>query len=282
MVRDLFPVNENARIFSLLILVVGVSPILAPTVGGYLSITFGWRSIFLSLSLIAMFTIFLCYKFLPESKDADNSMSLKPKYVLADFKEVFINPQFLIYALAGGIASAGMFAYISGAPFVFIELFNISEKHFGWVFASNATGLIVASQFNRSLLKKYSSEFISSKATLVQVIIAITLFTLTSFQLLNVYTTLLLLIIFMSSQGFFFPNASALAMAPFSKRAGIASALLGCIQMFCSALTSLAVSFLHNGTAIPMTIVIMICALISFVLVLVGQRYHNTAVEVSD
>src|SRR6476659_1524495 len=116
MVRDIFPVNENAKIFSLLILVIGVSPILAPTLGGYVSVNFGWRNIFLFLTVLCAFTIFLCYRYLPESKPADSSMSLKPKAVLGDFWTVMIQPQFLFYALAGGLASAGMFAYISGCP----------------------------------------------------------------------------------------------------------------------------------------------------------------------
>lgn len=277
MVRDLFPVNENARIFSLLILVIGVSPILAPTIGGYMSSEFGWRSIFLFLTVIAAITILLCYKFLPESKPADKTMSLKPKAVLTDFKKVLINKHFIIYALAGGLASAGMFAYISGSPFVFIELYGVREKQFGWLFALNAVGLITASQLNRNMLKKFSSELIISRVSTIQVIIAILLFGLTSMGALNIYSTLALLFIFMSAQGFLFPNTSALSMAPFSKRAGMASALLGCFQMLFSALASLAVSYFHNETAIPMTAVIAFCATCSFLLIFIGQKYNRKA-----
>jgi DHA1 family bicyclomycin/chloramphenicol resistance-like MFS transporter len=275
MVRDIFPVNENARIFSLLMLVIGVSPILAPTLGGYASSHFGWRSIFLFLVLLAVFTLILCYKYLPESKPADKSISLKPINVLKDFKNVLIEPQFIFYALAGGLASAGLFAYIAGASFVFIDLFDVTDTQFGWIFGLNATGLVIASQVNRQLLKNTSSERIIMMVSIVQVLAGLILFFLSIINELNIYNTISLLFIFLSAQGFFFPNTSALAMAPFNKRAGIASALLGSLQMIFSAASSFAVSYFHNNTAIPITAIIAICVISSFILIFIGERYKK-------
>ncbi len=272
MVRDIFPVSENARIFSLLMLVIGVSPILAPTLGGYMSSGLGWRSIFIFLIVLAVFTIYMCYKYLPESKPADKTMSLKPKAVLQDFWFAFSEPRFIYYALAGGIASAAMFAYIAGSTFVFIELFGFTEKQYGWLFALNAIGLISASQLNSKLLKKYPIGMIIKNSSRVQLATALLLAILSVTQLLNVYSTLVLIWIFMSALGFFSPNTSALSMAPFDKKAGIASALLGCFQMLFSALASFAVSFLHDGTALPMTSVMAFCIICSFSLVYIGQR----------
>ncbi|QEK50255.1 multidrug effflux MFS transporter [Pedobacter aquae] len=278
MVRDIFPVSENARIFSLLMLVIGVSPILAPTLGGYMSSGLGWRSIFIFLILLAVFTIYMCYKYLPESKPADKTMSLKPKAVLEDFWFAFSEPRFIYYALAGGIASAAMFAYIAGSTFVFIELFGFTEKQYGWLFALNAIGLISASQLNSKLLKKYPIGMIIKNSSRVQLTTVLLLAILSAAQLLNVYSTLILIWIFMSALGFFSPNTSALSMAPFDKKAGIASALLGCFQMLFSALASFAVSFLHDGTAFPMIGVMAFCIICSFSLVYIGQRqakkYH--------
>lgn len=273
MVRDIFPVSENAKIFSLLILVIGVSPILAPTLGGYISVNFGWRNIFLFLTILCAATIILCYRFLPESKPADKTMSLKPKAVLGDFWAVAKQPQFLFYAMAGGIASAGMFAYISGSPFVFMNLFGVSEAHFGWFFAFNATGLIIASQLNSFWLNTKSSESIIVRVSMVQLVAGILIFILTAFGVIQLIGTLALLFIYLAMQGFLFPNCSALAMAPFEKKAGIASALLGCIQMLFSALASGTVSLLFDGTAVPMTAVIAFCAVSSFVLILSGRRF---------
>lgn len=273
MVRDIFPVSENAKIFSLLMLVSGISPILAPTLGGYMSAGFGWRSIFFFLTALSVLTILVSYKFLFESKPADKEMSLKPKSVLADFATVLKEPQFIFYTLAAAMASAGMFAYISGSTYVFIEMFGVSEKQYGWLFGLNATGLILASQLNGRLLIRTTSQKIIKTVSLVQLLAAFTMFCLAFTGVLNIYSTLMVLFFYMSAQGFLFPNSSALAMAPFSKRAGIASALLGSFQMMFSAVASFAVSFLHNHTAVPMTAVILFCASCSFILIRVGQHH---------
>lgn len=273
MVRDIFPVKENAKIFSMLVLVVAISPIVAPTAGGYMSEAFGWQSIFLTLSIISAVILFLAYKFLPESKPADPTMSLHPQKILADFKYVLQTKQFILYVIAAGFASAGMFAYISGSPFVFIEIFNVNSKHYGWFFALNASGLIIASQVNRVLLSKRTSEDIISVTSIIQLLSAITLFLLTYFNIIGLAGLVFLLFTYLAMQGFLFPNTSALSLAPFHTRTGIASSLMGCVQMFCSATASAAVSLLHNGTAIPMTIVIACCSLISFVFVSMALKH---------
>jgi DHA1 family bicyclomycin/chloramphenicol resistance-like MFS transporter len=273
MVRDIFPVNENAKIFSLLILVIGVSPILAPTLGGLVNVHLGWRYIFVFLVGLSLVTIALCYRFLSESKPADKTMSLKPKAVLANFWFAASQPQFIFYALAGGIAASGMFAYISGSAFVFINLFGVSEVNFGYLFAFNATGLIIASQVNRLWLSKRDSKYIIVRVSLVQLLVGLSIFSLTYFNAIGLIGTIALIYIYLAMQGFLFPNCSAVAMAPFTQKAGIASALLGFIQMFFSALASAAVSVFFNQTALPMTAVIATCAVLSFSLIIIGRRF---------
>ena len=281
MVRDIFPVHQNAHVFSLLILVVAISPIVAPTAGGYMSAAFGWQSIFLTLTIVSALILFLSYKILPESKKADPGMSLHPKNILRDFKFVLQTKQFILYVVASGFASAGMFAYITDSPFVIIEIFKVDAKHFGWFFAFNASGLIVASQLNRVLLSKYSSESIISVASIVQVIAGVILFLLTYFQLIGLPGIIALLFSYLAMQGFLFPNTSALSLAPFHTRTGIASSLMGCFQMFFSAMASAAVSLLHNSTAIPMTTVIAGCAVTGFVFISIALR-HTRAVAKAE
>lgn len=273
MVRDIFPVNENAKIFSMLILVVAISPIVAPTAGGYMSEALGWQSIFATLSIVSAVILFMAYKILPESKAADPGMSMHPKKILTDFRYVLQTKQFILYVCAAGFASAGMFAYISGSPFVFIEIFGVNAKHYGWFFAFNASGLIIASQVNRLLLSKRSSEDIISVTSIIQVLAGITLFLLTYFNLIGLAGIVFFLFTYLAMQGFLFPNASALSLAPFHTRTGIASSLMGCVQMFFSAAASAAVSLLHNNTAIPMTIVIACCSLLSFLFISMALKH---------
>ncbi|MBS1610100.1 MAG: multidrug effflux MFS transporter [Bacteroidetes bacterium] len=273
MVRDIFPLNENAKIFSMLILVVAISPIVAPTAGGYMSGAFGWQSIFLTLAILSVIILFLAYKFLPESKPADPGMSLHPQKILSDFKYVLQTKQFILYVVAAGFSSAGMFAYISGSPFVFIEIFHVDPKHYGWFFAFNASGLIIASQVNRILLAKRTSEDIISVTSIIQVLSGVILFLLAYSGIIGLAGMVFLLFTYLTMQGFLFPNTSALSLAPFHTRTGIASSLMGCVQMFFSAAASAAVSLLHNGTALPMAAVIACCAVLSFTFISMALKH---------
>lgn len=272
MVRDLFPVSENAKVFSLLMLVVGVSPIIAPTLGGYLSSEFTWHYVFVVLSVMSGLILLSVYFFLPESKQPDPNYSLKPKPIINGFLNVSKEPQFYTYALAGSIASAGLYAYISGSPSVFMELFKVSEKQYGWIFAMVAGGLISSSQLNTIMLRKYKSEQIVVVALLCQSFIGISLVAGTILGFLGLYSTIVLCFLFLCCQGFTFPNTSALSLAPFSKNAGSASALLGSIQMGIGAFTSAMVSYLNNGTAVPMAVVMACCAFSAFLILIFGGK----------
>ena len=272
MVRDLFPVEENAKIFSLLMLVVAVSPIIAPTLGGYVTAAFGWQWIFIILAGIAAFTLAAVYFALPESKVPDTSISLLPKPIIKGFAQIAVVPQFYTYALTGSIAAAGLYAYIAGSPHVFMEIYKVSEKQYGWIFATIAGGLIGASQVNTVMLRKFTSEQIIRVALLCQTITGMLLFLGNFYHLLGLLSTIILIMIFLSCQGFTFPNSSALSMAPFNKNAGSASALMGAIQLGIGALTSGLVSVLQNNNALAMTGVMACCALLSFVVLLFGRK----------
>lgn len=272
LVRDIFPVEENAKIFSLLMLVLALSPIVAPTLGGYVSSAFGWQSIFYILAGIAAVTLLLVYFKMPNGRMPDVSLSLLPRPIIAGFLEVSKVPQFYTYAFAGAIASSGLYAYIAGSPFVFMELYHVSQKEYGWIFAIIAMGLISASQVNTLLLRKYSSEQIIRVTLFCQCLAGISLVLGAYFHLLGLYSTIFLIWAFLSTQGFAFPNSSALSLAPFTKNAGTASALMGAIQLGIGALSTALVSIFSNGTAMPMALVMCCCAVSSFTVLLIGRK----------
>lgn len=113
MVRDLFPVEQNAKIFSLLMLVVGVSPLIAPTAGGYVTSTIGWPYVFVILAVIGLILLVAVHYFMPDSRSPDKSVSLLPVPIVKSFIMVSREPQFYTYAFTGAIAAAGMYAYIA-------------------------------------------------------------------------------------------------------------------------------------------------------------------------
>src|SRR4029078_5463346 len=209
MVRDLFPVHENAKIFSLLMLVVAISPIIAPTLGGYVTALFGWQSIFIILAGIAAFTLVAVYFALPKGRLPDASLSLRPGRIVKSFLQISKVPQFYTYAFTGSIAAAGLYAYIAGSPHVFMEIYKVNGKQYGWIFAKIAMGLITSRQVNTIMLKKFTSEQIIRIALICQSVTGILLFVGTYYDLLGLFSTIFLIFIFLCCQGFTFPNSSA-------------------------------------------------------------------------
>lgn len=271
-VRDMFKANEMAKVFSTLMLVVAVSPIIAPTLGGYIAAVASWRLVFAALIFVNVIIIIGVYFFLPESKQPDPSFSLKAGAITKSFFGILINPRFYAYALTGAIAYGGLSAYVSGSPNVFMETFGVSEKQFGWIFAIVAVGIISASQVNNIALKKYSSEQIIQVALICQSILGITLAMLAFFGVAELYLTIALIFLFLACQGFVFPNSSALSLASFGHNAGTASALMGGIQMAVGAGASALVSLLQNHTALPMSGVMAICSASALIVFMLGRK----------
>jgi MFS transporter, DHA1 family, multidrug resistance protein len=284
-VRDVFPVEENAKVFSTLMLVIGISPVIAPTLGGYISATLGWEYVFVVLTILAAFILLIVHVAFPDAKQPDLTKSLKPSAIVKGYIGVIKEPQFFTYAFTGSFASSGLYAYISGSPYVFMEIYQVTEKQYGWIFALIAIGLITSSQLNSVLLRIYTSEQIIRIALLCQSFTGTILFAGTLFGVMDLFSTIFFIFIFLCCQGFTFPNSSALSLAPFSKNAGTASALLGAIQMGVGTMTSALVSILNNRTALPMTGVMAICAIMSFSILLVGRRiiqYKTSILEVEE
>jgi len=272
MVRDLFEVKENAKVFSMLMLVVAVSPIIAPTLGGYITSVLGWRYVFAMLIIVGVIILTGIYFLLPESKKADPNFSLRPLPLIKNFAGVIRHPQFYTYALTAAISAAGLYAYIAGSPYVFMEIFKVNEKQCGWIFALIAIGLISCSQINSLLLKNYSSEQIIKAALSCQSIIGASMALITFFGWNDLFITIFLIFIFLCTQGFIFPNASALSLASFGHNAGSASALMGAIQMSIGAGTAGLVSLLQNHTALPMTGVMACCAIAALTVFSLGRK----------
>ncbi|WP_316820111.1 multidrug effflux MFS transporter [Pedobacter gandavensis] len=280
MVRDLFPVRENAKVFALLMLVVGVSPMIAPTLGGYVTVAWGWHSVFIILMGLGILNLVASWLWLPDSYKPDTSLSLKPLPILKNFLAVVKEPQFYTYAFTGALAFSGLFAYISGSPLVFIDIFQVSEEAYGWIFALLAAGLIGSSQINTLLLRRYKSEQVIFTALSTQVLVVLFFLLGSINNWFGLTETVLLLFIFLSCLGLTNPNTSALSLAPFSKNAGSASALMGAVQMGLGALASFGVSMFEVKSAVPMVAIMSGTTILALVLLVAGRR--NIKVQLAE
>ncbi|WP_255578560.1 multidrug effflux MFS transporter [Chitinophaga sp. sic0106] len=273
MVRDIFPVKDNARVFALLMLVVGASPMVAPAVGGYVTAAFGWNAVFLILTILGAIIFLACLLWLPESYQPDKSMSLKPKPIITNFLAVLTNAQFTTYALAGALSFAGIFTYVSGSPKVFMEVYQVSGEVYGWIFAGLSVGFIGCSQINSILLRRFQSRQIIPIALAFQSAFGILLLLAAITHILTLPMLLILLFGYLCCLGFVNPNTAALCLAPFSKNAGSASAVMGALQLGIGAITSAAVSAVKTPDATPMTLTLACCGISALAVLLIGRKF---------
>ncbi len=253
-VRDLRSGAAAVHMLSRLMLVMGVAPIVAPLLGGWVLHAFGWRAIFVllagfgALALVAS-TLALRSRAAPPGPQG-------PLRMAAQIAALAREPDFRTYALCGAFTSAGMFAYISGSSFVFIEVHHVDPRHYGWFFGANALGLIAASQLNRLLVGRFSSEQVLRGATGLATAAALTVLAVVWTDTGGLWGVAGALFVFVSTLGVVAPNATAMALERHGERAGLASAVLGSLQFVIAATASWAVSALHDDTAAPMAAVI--------------------------
>ena len=264
-VRDVFPSEEVARAISFLMLIMGGAPIIAPTIGGMVVSHFSWHAIFLILALFAGLMFISVTLFLPESITPDKTVRLKLNSVMQKYSGIFINRIFLTFSLAGSLTIGAMFAYISNAPVLFMDKFQLSETEFGWLFGLNAAGLIAGSQLNRLVLKKYTTFQVTITISVLLVALAAGFF-LNAFSGGNFHTTIALLFLILFLLGFQNPNTTALSLYPFSKKAGRASALVGSLKMIIGAVASYIISLFTGDSMLPLALIILTCLSLSSLL----------------
>ena len=264
----------SAKVFSQLMLVMGLAPILAPLLGGLLVNTTGWQSIFLALTGFSALAGLAVATGLPESLPAH--IPRQPlSGALRQYGRLLADPIFLGHALTGGIAIAGMFAYIAGSPFIFIKLYGVAAEHFGWLFGINAAGFILVAQVNARLLAKRGPVFLLARAVWVYLAAGLTLLAVSSLHTAQLWPLLIPLFICIASLGCISPNAAACAMSGQGARAGSASALLGCLQFSVAAGASALVGVLHDGSAVPMAMVISLCGILVVSAAVLTRRLQN-------
>lgn len=267
-VRDKFAATEAAKTFSLLMLIMGVAPILAPSLGSSMLSIWSWQSIFYFLAAVGLIGLVAVYFFLPETLEHEDKSGIKES--LKNFPHILKDREFLTYGLSSSLAYGGMFSYITGSAFVFMEYFDFSPGQYSALFGMNAGGIILSSQLNRLVLRKVSPRQALSALYPIIATIGIAL-GLAGALFPKTYTIIPLLFLFLAGMGMMFPNATACALAT-QKRAGSASALLGTMQFGISAPVSACVSLFHNETAAPMTVTVGLSALFAFAIYKLLQK----------
>lgn len=259
MVRDLFEPREGARVMSLLMLVTGVAPILAPLLGGYVLAWFGWQAIFWFLAVFAFCAMISARLWLTETRGAQPHMRLTLGSALRVYAQLLTTRRYMGYALASSLGMGGLFSYIAASPFVFIDVYHIPPQYFGWIFGINAVGIIGFSQVNRALLRRFTLDEVLIVALCAMAGAGLLLLVCTVFSIGGFYGVWIPLFLYITSLGSVLPNASASAMAGEAHRAGSAAALIGTLQFGMGAITSGLVSLLHANPGLGMGVIVAVC-----------------------
>ncbi|MEV4282904.1 multidrug effflux MFS transporter [Actinoplanes xinjiangensis] len=247
MVRDLFTDNAAARLFSRLMLVVGVAPILAPTVGGLVLNWTSWRGVFVVLTVVAVTISAVSALVLPETLPPAARRSGGVRGTVRDYGRLLTDRVYVGLILVAGLAMAALFAYVSGSSYVFQDGYGMSEQQFALVFAGGAVGLIGATQFNVRLLRRWSPQQIMSAALVAGLVFGLAFLILAITGVGGLIGVLIPLWLVLAMVGLAMPNAPALALSRHGEAAGTAAALLGAVQFGVGALAAPLVGVLGVG-----------------------------------
>lgn len=267
MVRDFFPPEESSKIFSMLVLVIGASPLLAPYIGSHIMALLSWQWIFVFLIVFAVAIMILVRFSLPTGYVPGDDASIKVKSVVRNYKDILFNPQFITYAIGGALSFSSLFIYVAGSPIIFMENYELSPKIFGYIFAGLSVGFIGGSQLNILLLKYFSANKIFFTALIFQFIIGIIYFTGVSGHWFGRNLNIVFLFLILLCVGFTSPNGIALALAPIRRNLGSASALVGMIRIGIAGLSSASIGMLNATNSIPVAGMMSITAFISLLII---------------
>lgn len=272
MVMDFFPPEQGAKVFSLLMLVLSVSPMFAPTVGSFVTVTLGWKWVFILLAAIVFVILIVVYFFLPDKHKPDPTISLRPIPIAKIFWQILRDPVFFTYAFSGALAFCGLFVHVASSPIVFMEIFRVSAGTYGGIFAFLAAGLIGAGQLNILLVRRFSPQTIYLYALIGQAVMGVIFLLAVALFPPSLPLTVGLLFLLLSNVGLSLPNSSVLALAPFTKTAGSASALLGFLQIGAGAVASGLLGLINATTLLPIVLLFAGSGGLALLLLLFGSR----------
>ncbi len=269
-IHDLFEQREAARTLSLMMMVQGVGPIVAPVLGSYLVVIANWQAIFIFLTGFALLCLLMVLAKVPETLTPEHRQKRTLREIFSIFAHLLTQPSFIFPTLVGSFMLSNMFTFIAGSPYVFMELYGVAQTHYGWLFAANAAGMLINGQLNRALLKKFLPYQIMAIALAVNLFSALILVALTDSG--SLWLLILPLFFCLSLGPLIMANAVAIAMSKHRTYLGMASSLVGILQYAFAGMVTVCISLFHNGTAYPMTLFILLGSVLAAGMFALGWR----------
>lgn len=265
LVRDCYERDDYARVMSLVMLVMGIAPLIAPSLGGLVLTLAGWRWLFAVIFAIALVATALYLRLLPETLPPERRQAADLGRVLRNYLRILVDPAALGYLLAGAFAFAGMMTFIVTSPYVYITLNGVSPALFGVLFALNVALALIGNLVNARLVGRFGAERLLRIGLMIQGAAGLWMLALAWMGVAGVWGVAAGAALFLSVAALVLGNSMAGFMALFPSMAGTASALAGASRFGLGAAAGSLASWLHDGSARPLLVGMALCAIAAWV-----------------
>ncbi|MBY5945854.1 Bcr/CflA family multidrug efflux MFS transporter [Photobacterium rosenbergii] len=262
LVRDMFEREDFARMMSFITLVMTVAPLIAPMLGGFLAVWFGWRSIFWVLALFAVVIGLAVATRIPETLPKEKRLPFHLGSTLRNYAKMLTTPVAVGLVFSSGFSFAGMFTFLTVGSFVYIDIYHVSTQHFGLLFGLNVVCLILMTSINGRMVKKVGSHWMLRFGLTVQLIAGLGL---VCGQLLGLglWGVVIPVMLFVGTISIIGSNTMACLLARYPHMAGTASSLAGTLRFGTGTVVGGLVALMHNNTPWPMAMTMAGCAVLS-------------------
>jgi len=281
-VTDYFDKSKTLKIFALLALIMGIAPIIAPTIGNGVLLAFNWKGLFGSMAALGIILFVLVIFLLPETsqhKDVKTDTNVFRSYL-----EILKNKKFVVYSVIAGIVNGALMIYVANGPFLIMEKGGFSSNMFSIIFAINAFGLMIGSYITSILQKHIATNKLVKQALLFMSVISLILLA-AMYANVDIVVILIILFFYIFPIGILFPTTTELAITPFAgtNSSGTASALFGSIQLAVAFICTIVSGFISDGSIVAVGIAFLFCSILAFIIVFskinLKEEYSNHPVR---
>ncbi len=263
-VRDLFQGPHAARVMSYVLMVMMVVPLVAPIIGGYVLLWFGWRAIFVVLVLLGVLCALAVLVAIPETLPAERRQSLRLSSLFHSYRTILSHKKAMGMNLCAAFSFGCLFAFISGSPYLYIEYFDVEPELYGYLFGCNIVMVLLVSYLNSRLVTRFGGQRLLLVGALVQLVFVLCLVLVSWLKVGGLIGTMIPIIPCIGMIGMISANTTATALSYFPNASGTAAGVLGISRFSAAGIASAAVGIMHDGSNLVMPVVMCVCILISF------------------
>lgn len=259
-VRDLYVGFKATQLIAMISLIVSITPVIAPALGGMIVSRCSWKVIFAVLGCLALLVMLLVVLFLPETSSREDRKRFLLLQVYRNYGHLLRSNRFLPFVLVAALCQAGFFAYISGAAFFFIKTHGLNALQFSFVLMMSAFGMMLAVQLNARLLQKFGAVNVVRTAVILYMLSSILLLAIALLKVNSVVAYCVPIFVVAVMLPVIMPCCATLCLSSWGRIAGTASAMMGFFQFGVAAAVTAMVGVFANGTAIPMFLGMVLCS----------------------